>query len=258
LKVGLQQSIKLKTRTKNKITQRNKNKMTLTSMKELSKPCTISIPQDSPMYEAIMNCVEKGKEEDEHKIACLEADLEETTDTLLKKISDLEKENEEKKHRIKELIHYKEMWKEELKCMEAALTIVKDENEVNKKNMKLYMKENEKLKSGREQDKILVECRGKEIAKSHIDIINLTTENEKLKNQKGMYECEKRASDYLHKENMKLNEEIKKLKIDCKLKGGLLEDQGDVMAQQLQEIEYLKKELKKRANVFMANSADEL
>tara|TARA_R110002020_G_scaffold264161_1_gene478914 strand:+ start:553 stop:822 length:270 start_codon:yes stop_codon:yes gene_type:complete len=75
--------------------------MPLKSMKELSKPCTITVPQDSPMYAAIMSCVEKGKEEDEHKINCLEADLEETSDIYLKKISDLEKENEKLKEELK-------------------------------------------------------------------------------------------------------------------------------------------------------------
>ncbi len=72
--------------------------MPLKSMKELSQPLTLTIPEDSPIYKALMEST-KQKNDDEHKVACLEADLEETTDTLLKKISDLEKENEKLKEK---------------------------------------------------------------------------------------------------------------------------------------------------------------
>lgn len=62
-------------------------------MKELSQPLTLTIPEDSPIYKALMEST-KQKKDDEHKVACLEADLEETTNILNAEISDLKIEVE--------------------------------------------------------------------------------------------------------------------------------------------------------------------
>ena len=104
--------------------------MPLKSMKELSKPCTITIPQDSPMYEALMSCMEKGKEEDEHKINCLEADLEETSDIYLKKIYDLEQENKKLKEEKDKYFGY--LKAKDLECEMKNDMVILCEKEINK------------------------------------------------------------------------------------------------------------------------------
>lgn len=157
--------------------------MTLKSMKELSKPCTISIPQDSPMYAALMSCMEKGKEEDEHKINCLEADLEETSNTLLKKISDLEKENKKLKEEKEKYFGYLkdkdlecENQREIVKTCEAEIKKLKEEN----KNLKCYNTEECNARQA-DYDEKCDECEGLEE-----EIEELKEENKNLKKVSGV------------------------------------------------------------------------
>jgi predicted nucleic acid-binding Zn-ribbon protein len=159
--------------------------MPIKSMKELSQPLTLTIPEDSPIYKALMEST-KQKNDDEHKIACLEADLEETTNILNAEISDLKIEVE--------------TWK--------------DTSDKWNEDYHKLLKEHEKLKE----------------------------ENEKLK-EKGM-KFKKWYDEYQL--------------LAAKYGGAFVEDLDNFIISLKKENEKLKEELKKRANVFMAYSADEL
>jgi len=100
-------------------------------MKELSKAVTLTIPEDSPIYKALMESTKQNAEQ-EHQNACLEADLEETTNILTEEIDKLKKDNEKLKEENNE-VHY--AWHQEQRSIEYLI-----------KKIKELKKDNEKLK----------------------------------------------------------------------------------------------------------------
>jgi predicted nucleic acid-binding Zn-ribbon protein len=119
--------------------------MPLKSMKELSQPLTLTIPEDSPIYKALMEST-KQKKDEEHKVACLEADLEETTNILTEEIEKLKAENTK-------------LMKEQIKLLDEKESLSKTfwiKNEELKE-------ENEKLKEERKELKKSIEKKDKQI-----------------------------------------------------------------------------------------------
>ena len=127
--------------------------MPLKSMKELSQPLTLTIPEESPIYKALMEST-KQKNDDEHKVACLEADLEETTDILNAEIVKLKEENETLKEE-------KQTLKQTVSDRNISLSILREDigklKEINKKYKKLDKDHNEMESMLKEEIKKLKE-----------------------------------------------------------------------------------------------------
>ncbi len=200
--------------------------MPLKSMKELSQPLTLTIPEDSPIYKALMEST-KQKKDEEHKVACLEADLEETTNILNAEISDLKIEVE--------------TWK--------------DTSDKWNEDYHKLLKEHEKLKE---------EVKSRKSLCDHFEMLNKKNYEEKEKLKGELYEAEQEAEGFrneypkLKEENEKLKKENKKIKRANEINAELHDTNEKVIEEQIKENEKLKEELKKRGNVVVANSAEEL